>query len=214
MFPLPTVAVIGGAGKSGKFVVRELIRQNIPIRILLRNPASYDGPAEGVVAGDVRDANTVLEVAAGCTAIISTLGQPKGEPSIFSQATCNILAAMEALDIKRYILTTGLNVDTTLDKKSPVTQAGTDWMKQYYPETTADKQLEYEMLAASTIDWTLVRLPLIGLTEDRDAIGASLIDCPGSGIHGSDLARFLVAQLWDRTFVRQAPFLANLSREA
>jgi len=206
-----TIAIIGGTGKSGKFVVQELIQQNIPFRILLRNSASYNLSGGDIVQGDARDAEAVLRVSQGCTTIISTIGQPKGEPPIFSQATRNVLAAMRLMNIKRYILTTGLNVDTPRDRKGPITQAGTNWMREHYPETTADKQLEYEVLAASDVDWTLVRLPLIGLTENSDAIVTSLEDCPGTGIHGIDLARFLIRQVEDKEYVRHAPFLANRS---
>ena len=205
-----TIAVIGGTGKSGNFVVRELIRQHLPFRLLLRNATPYPHAAGHIVRGDARDAHAVLELCKGCAAIISTLGQPRAEPSIFSQATRNVLAAMQTWKIKRYIVTTGLNVDTPLDKKGPMTQAGTTWMKEHYPETTADKQLEYEQLAASDVDWTLVRLPLIGLTENSAAITTSLQDCSGIGIHGTDLARFLIRQVEDATYLRHAPFLANV----
>ena len=205
-----TIAVLGGTGKSGKFVVHELIRQNIPFRILLRDPASYNLPAGEIVQGDVRDPEAVSKVSEGCTAIVSTLGQPQGESSIFSQATRNVLAAMRTRKINRYIVTTGLNVDTPLDKKGPVTRAGTNWMKEHYPETTKDKQLEYELLAASDVDWTLVRLPLIGLTEESRPVRTSLEDCPGTGIRAGDLARFLIRQLVDTTYLRSAPFVAEI----
>lgn len=205
-----TIAVIGGTGKSGKFLVRELIQQNIPFRMLVRDTATGYLPTVQLIQGDVRDPQAVLKVTEGCTAIISTLGQPKGEPPIFSPATRNVLAAMQARNITRYILTTGLNVDTPGDRKGPITQAGTSWMREHYPGTTADKQLEYELLAASPVDWTLVRLPLIGLTENSEAVSTSLEDCPGTGIHGRDLARFLVHQIEGKDYIRQAPFLANL----
>lgn len=209
MFSKPTIAVIGGTGKSGKFVVRELIRQNIPFRILSRNTPAYDHSIVDIVHGDARDPHAILNLIKGCSAIISTLGQPKGEPSIFSTATRNVLAAMHTTGIKRYILTTGLNVDTPHDKKGALNQAGTRWMKQHYPETTADKQLEHELLVASQVDWTLVRLPLIGLSEDSAPIATSLEDCPGTHIHGTDLARFLIHQLTATDYIHQAPFLAN-----
>jgi hypothetical protein len=35
------------------------------------------------------------------------------------------------------------------------------------PYTTADKQRELELLSESDIDWTLVRLPLIELTDKK-----------------------------------------------
>ena len=71
------IAVIGGNGKSGKFVVRELINRNIPFRLLLRNSTSYNLPFGHPIQGDVRDSAAVRHLCEGCTAIISTLGQPK-----------------------------------------------------------------------------------------------------------------------------------------
>ncbi len=213
MISNPTIAVIGGTGKSGRFLVRTLIQQGFSFRLLLRDTTSFVNPGgslEDVVQGDVRDVGAVERLCKGCVAVISTLGQPKGQPAIFSHATRTILGAMEKWDMRRYILTTGLNVDTPADKKGSVTQTGTDWMRVHYPETTADKQQEYELLCNSDIDWTLVRLPLIGLTEESGAIETSLEDCPGGGIHAIDLARFLISQLGDSRYFKQAPFLANI----
>jgi hypothetical protein len=31
----------------------------------------------------------------------------------------------------------------------------TEWMYQNYPETTSDKQKEYQLLSESNLDWTL-----------------------------------------------------------
>ncbi len=92
--------------------------------------------AGDIIRGDARDVQAILELCKDCEAIISTLGQPKSEPSIFSQATRNVLAAMQAWKIKRYIVTTGLNVDTPLDQKGPMTQARHWWMKEH--GSTAD----------------------------------------------------------------------------
>ncbi|MFM7851950.1 MAG: hypothetical protein ACKO96_08535, partial [Flammeovirgaceae bacterium] len=62
---------------------------------------------------------------------------------------------MNELNIERYILITGLNVDSPSDKKGAKTKMATDWMKTNYAETTNDKQLEFEMLSKSNINWTL-----------------------------------------------------------
>jgi putative NADH-flavin reductase len=208
------IAVIGGTGKSGNFLVKELLRQDLPIKVLLRHPETFPHKPSSqieLIQGDARDPEAVDRLCRSAHAIVSTLGQPKGEPSIFSQAAKNILNAMGSNDIRRYIVTTGLNVDTPQDKKGADTQAGTNWMKEHYPVTTADRQTEYELLCQSPegIEWTLVRLPMIGLTEESAPIVTSLQDCPGKGIHAVDLARFLVDQLQDRSFIRKAPFLAN-----
>jgi hypothetical protein len=117
---------------------------------------------------------------------------------------------MYQLDIQRYILTTGLNVDTPFDNKSPKTEYATEWMKKNYAETTADKQKEYHVLSDSQINWTLVRLPLIEETDKRNQIRVNLEDCPGDKISATDLACFLIEQLTDCTYFKKSPFLATV----
>lgn len=206
------VAIIGGTGKSGIYLVKQLIAQNFPLKILLRNPETFQfkGELVEIIKGDARNAISISSLVAGCNAIISTLGQPKGESSIFSQATRNVIQSMNEFNVNRYILTTGLNVDTPLDNKSPKTKFATEWMKKNYPETTFDKQNEYTILSESNIDWTLVRLPLIELTEERKQINVSLEDCTGDKINATDLAYFLIEQLTDDRFIKKSPFIANV----
>ncbi|MEM1136662.1 MAG: NAD(P)H-binding protein [Bacteroidota bacterium] len=116
---------------------------------------------------------------------------------------------MKAFQLKRYVVVTGLNVDTPYDRKGPKTQFSTDWMKKNYPEGTLDRQKEYKLLCESQLDWTLVRLPLIKETDNRTETLVSLEDCPGDTISATDLAYFLIEQLTDGTYIQKAPFIAN-----
>ncbi len=206
------IAVIGGSGKAGKYLVAQLIHQSFSLKVLHRNPESFpiNSPFIEMIKGDARDAEVIRSLVAGCQAVISTLGQPRGEPPIFSEATRNVLRAMKECKVNRYILITGLNVDTPADRKSHKTKMATDWMKTNYPSTTADKQLEYKILSDSNIEWTLVRLPLIELTDVRGKVVISLEDCLGEKISATDLAHFLIAQLADDAYVRKAPFIGNV----
>jgi putative NADH-flavin reductase len=205
------LAILGGTGKSGKYLVKQLLAQGFQIKLLLRDPDSFQLKSSfiEIVKGDARDYESIRSVVDGCQAVLSTLGQPRGETPIFSQATRNIIQAMSQSNVTRYILTTGLNVDTPFDKKSAKTKMATDWMKSNYSETTLDKQVECEVLTKSSINWTLVRLPLIEQTDDRRNVVVSLEDCPGDKISSTDLAYFLIRQLSDNTYVRKSPFIAN-----
>jgi len=205
------IAVIGGTGKSGSYLVKELIRQGFNFKVLLRNTDNFQikNSLIEIVKGDAREYSSVYSLLEGCSTVISTLGQPKGEPSIFSQASRNVISAMNELGIRRYIVTTGLNVDTPQDKKSPKTKFATDWMKTNYTETTFDKQEEFNILSGSDIDWTLVRLPLIDLTDEERQVIIKTEDCPGDRISATSLAHFLVKQLDDTTYIKKAPFIAN-----
>ena len=208
------IAVIGGTGKSGKYLVNQLINQGFQFKILVRNPEHFqiNNPNIEVITGNVTDYHSIYELLKDCQAVISTLGMgvPPSEPTIFSQSTSNVIKAMNSLNIKRYIVTTGLNVNTPLDKKNTKTAFATDWMKKTFPLSTADKQLEYEILSTSNVDWTLVRLPLIELTEERNPVASNLEDCQGDKISATDLAHFLIEQLTSETFIRKAPFIYNL----
>ena len=205
------IALIGGAGKAGKYLVKQLLNRNIPIKFLHRNPDSLllDNPLIQTIKGDARDYGALLELSKDCTAVISTVGQPAGEPPVFSDITIKVLKAMAELNISRYIATTGLNVNTPWDNKGPKTQFGTEWMYQNYPKTTADKQVEYEVLSGSQLDWTLVRLPMIQQTDEMPLIVSSLEDCPGDFVSASSLGAWMMDQLTSNEFVRKAPFVAN-----
>lgn len=141
--------------------------------------------------------------------VISAIGQPKGVKSIFSDSTNNIIRSMNSNGIKRYIVITGLNVDTPFDNKNEKVKMATEWMYQNYPETTLDKQKEYELLVKSNLDWTLVRLPLIIQTDESFETETNLYDCIGENISANDLSEFLISQIDDKTYFNKSPFLYN-----
>ncbi|MCS3529151.1 NAD(P)-dependent oxidoreductase [Chryseobacterium sp. JUb7] len=206
-----TVAVIGGTGKSGKYLVQHLSDKHFSIKLLARNPENLtlQNPLIEIVKGDARDDQSVKKLVENSDLVISTLGQPKGEKSIFSDAAKNVIKAMDWYGLKRYIVTTGLSVNTPLDHKNEKVRMATDWMYQNYPETTQDKQKEFELLTESDLDWTLVRLPLINLTSEHFTAESSLEDCKGENISAADLAEFLISQIHDETFIKKSPFLYN-----
>lgn len=208
-----TIAVIGGTGKAGQYLVKELLTQNYYIKMLVRNPQHFgkDHSNITIIHGDVADAGAVLQTVEGCDAVISTLGMgvPPSSPDIFTKATANILDAMQQNGIMRYIVITGLNVNTPQDRKGPKAQMATDWMYANYPASTQNKQQEYELLAQSDAGWTMVRLPMILLTDETPETEVNTEDCPGDNISAAALARFLINQLDDAQYIRQAPFIAD-----
>ena len=124
------IAIIGGTGKAGKYLVKELLHQGFSLKLLLRTPENFpvETPQAELVTGDARDYEVVRMLLEGCQAVISTLGQPAGQPPIFSQATENVLRAMKETAITRYIVISGVNVDAPEDRKGDWAQASTDWM--------------------------------------------------------------------------------------
>lgn len=207
-----TIAVIGGTGKSGNYLVQALLNKGYSMKLLLRTPENFtlQNSLIEIVKGDARDFDAVDQLIKGCNTVISKIGQPVGEKSIFTDATKNVIQSMNLQGISRYIAMTGLNVDTPFDHKNEKVKMATAWMYENYPKSTKDKQDEYDILVDSNVDWTLVRLPLIIPTSESFPIEISLEDCKGEKISATDLSEFLVSQIEDRTFIKQSPFLYNI----
>lgn len=117
---------------------------------------------------------------------------------------------MDKYDIQRYVLLAGLNIDTPFDKKSPKTIMATDWMKTNFPEIQKDRQLTYDLLVESKIDWTQVRVPLIIFSDETAQISVNLEDCLGEKISAFDISRFIVKEMIESHYIRQSPFISAI----
>lgn len=206
-----TIAVLGGGGRTGKFVVSQLLNQGYRLKLLLRRPEHFQQQSDNIeiIKGDAIDPDTIRSLVKGCTAVISTIGQRKDEPLVASQATTNILKAMEEYEVDRYILVAGINVDTPFDKKSDQTKTATEWMKANFPLIHEDRQKTYALLVSSAVNWTLVRVPFIEFADQQYEIIASTDDCRGTKISAANIAAFITEQLWKNGYSKQSPFIAN-----
>ena len=206
------IAVLGGVGRTGKYLVNQLINKGFQIKLLLRHPEQFQIQSQQIeiVKGDATHPESIQQLVEGCDAIISLVGQRPGEPLVASRATKNLLDAMNHFGIRRLILLAGLNVDAPLDQKGQETRMATEWMKTNYPEIHADRQKSYELLEQSPVNWTLVRVPFIEFQEASGDLAVNHEDCPSGKINAGSLAVFLVDQLFDESYYRKAPFVASV----
>ena len=206
------VAVLGGGGRTGKFLVNQLLKQEFSIKLLLRNPESFTIQSSQIeiIQGDALDLNSIKLLLKDCQAILSTIGQRKDEPLVASLATSNILKVMKDYGIERYILLAGLNIDTPFDKKSPKTSMATDWIKTNFPLIQEDRQKAYTFLVESNVNWTQVRVPFIEFTDESTEIAISLEDCLGDKISANDIANFMVTEMLESKYSRKSPFISAL----
>ncbi len=206
------IAVLGGGGRTGKFLVAQLLQQGLSLKVLLRKPEDflYKEPLVEIIKGDALDIHSIRLLLQGCSAVLSTIGQRPDERLVSLQATENIIRVMNEINIRRYLLVAGINIDTPFDKKGPQTLAATEYMKANFPAIQENRQNTYTLLSNNeSIDWTLVRVPMIEFVGEKGDIKVSLDDCLGTKITAGDIARFMIQQLHDEQFVRKAPFIAN-----
>ena len=205
------IAVLGGGGRTGKYLVTRLLNQGYSLKLLLRHPETFflKHPSVEIMKGDAIDPEAIRTLLEGCQAVISTVGQRKDEPLVSSLATENILKAMAEYGIQRYLLVAGINIDTPFDKKGLETSIATEWMRTNFPVIHSDRQKTYSFLSESDVDWTLVRVPFIEFTDTAEEILVSTVDCPGKRISAGCIAEFLTEQLMVDTYSKKSPFIAN-----
>lgn len=207
-----TIAILGGAGKAGRPLVQETLKAGYRVRLLLRHPEAFGLTHERleILPGDARDPELICKLLQGGAALLSTLGNPRGEsaPPMLSTVTGHILTALRELGIRRYVVVTSLYT-TANEQSDEKTRQAAEYMQNTFPLFMADRQLEFDLLRESDLDWTCVRLPHIVQEPATNRVKVHLDYLPGQQISAEDLAHFLVGQLISREHIRQAPFVAN-----
>ncbi|WP_291147808.1 NAD(P)-dependent oxidoreductase [Flavobacterium sp. UBA7680] len=204
------VAVLGGGGRTGKYLVNQLLKEGFSLKLLLRNPENFEiqNPNIEIIQGDALDFESIKLLLKDCQAVVSTIGQRKDEPLVASAVTNNVLKAMNEYGIECYVLLAGLNIDTPFDKKSEKTIMATDWMKTNFPVIQEDRQKAYNLLVESDANWTQVRVPFIEFTDNSSDIAVNLEDCLGDKISAFDIAEFMVKEMTGSNYSRQSPFIS------
>ena len=204
------VAVLGGGGRTGNYLVNQLLKEGFSIKLLLRNPESFSiqNNQIEIIKGDALDLESIQSLLKDSDAVLSTIGQRKDEPLVASVATKNILQVMKDLGIQRYLLLAGLNIDTPFDKKSEKTEKATDWMKANFPIIQQDRQKAYNFLIESNVNWTQVRVPFIEFADLSSEIVVNLEDCLGDKISAIDIAQFMIREMTESKFSQQSPFIS------
>lgn len=205
------IALIGGTGKSGSYILSELLERGYHVKLLLRNPSKAPTPHPNleIVSGDVENPFCLAELVVDTDATISALGIgiPQSPRNIFANCTEKIIELKKYEIGYRYLVLTGLNVNSKGDQKGKLTQMATDFMYQNFLESTRNKQLEYELLSSSKLGWTMIRSSLIEQSDTNSEYEVSGSDCKGQKISTSNLARFIVDQIDSEEFLQKAPFI-------
>ena len=208
--------MLGGTGMAGSYILREALLQGYDIRALARTPAKLDAVKDRItiVKGDARDLVTIRELLQGCDAVISAIGPVKNDgkaaKDICTVASGNIIETMQTQSLKRYIVVSGAAVSMPGDDRSLK-----GWLIQKLAQIALsdavhDKEAEYNLLAESNIQWTLVRCPLIDPEPYRQEPRATLDTPVAFHLRAGELARFVIQQIDAQTYIRKGPFLGSV----
>jgi putative NADH-flavin reductase len=179
--------------------------------MLVRTPKKsvLNDPNITLIQGDARNPDDILSLLSGCHAVINTFGQPNKAIPLYSEVTEVVIQVMKELSIKRCIGVTGGSLDIDGDKKSILNKIGAMAFRILYSEMMEDKRKELHLLQASKLDWTLIRLPFVKEHRKSQAIKENAFDMPGFKISSRDIARFMIEQLHNPSYIGKTPFISN-----
>ena len=183
------VALTGGSGFVGKAVADQLIARGHQIRALVRRDQP---PRDGVtwVDGSLDRPGSLASLVAGTDAVLHVAGVVNGSAAEFISGnvdgTRHLIAAARTAGVRRFVHVSSL--------------AAREPSLSLYGRSKAKAE---EVVAASGLDWTIVRPPGVygpGDMDQRDLFRAArlgVVPLPPGGrlsiIHVEDLARLLVA---------------------
>ena len=210
-----SIALLGGTGMVGSFILSEALAQGYDVRVLARTPSKLEALTGyiTIVQGDARDPVAIDTLIRGSDLVISALGPVKADGSaakmLSTTATGLVIQSMLAHNIQRYIVVSGAAVEMPGDDRNL-----TGWMVEQSAsvalrDTLTDKQSEYQLLVDSTLAWTLVRCPIIEPKDYRLPPMASLATPTSFHLRAGELASFILDQVDSGAFLRKGPFLSS-----
>jgi len=205
--------LLGASGRTGQHLVQQALSAGHQVTALVRNPQKLEVTHESltVLQGDVTDAEAVSKAAAGNEVVLSALGPTRtsGE-DVLQTAIHNTIAVMKEHGMRRLIVVTGAGVSDPNDKPQFWNRIMFGLLNFLAKRVLADSLGAANLLRASGLDWTLVRVPV--LTDDPSA-GEPWVGYVGKGmgsrIPRADVAGFMLKQVTDDTWMQKAPVITS-----
>lgn len=203
------VLIVGATGGTGRQLVEQALERGHVVTALARDPSALrvEHPRLTVVRGNVLDYLSVDAAVRGQDAVLSALGHKQffRPTRTLSEGTRNLLHAMETHGVRRFVCETALGIGDSAGR-----------MGLYYtffvipvilPFYFWDKARQERLIAASGVDWVVVRPGALtnGAKRGRYRHGRTVGSLLWTvRISRADVADFMLNQMSDNTYLKAA----------
>lgn len=209
------ITVFGATGPAGKLLTVRAIQAGHIVTAFARSPAKLGSLADqvSVVTGELADGEAIDRAVQGADAVISLLG-PSGKSSglPISEGMRHIVDAMERHGVRRLIATATPSAADPNDRFKVSFWLAVRMIKALAGTAYADIVATADIVRASALDWTLLRLPML---TDAPAQRPAVLGYVGDpqiklfSLSRPALANVILTQLQSGNWVRKAPAIAN-----
>ena len=211
--PPKTIAIFGATGRAGQHLVQQALNSGYCVRALARDPGKLGRQHERllVIRGSLSDKPQVEQVIAGADAVLSALGPTSNAPTFeISQGTSGIISAMKKHGVKRLIISAGAGVGDPGDTPKLFNKLINVALKATARNVYEDMLKTVDLVRQSGLEWTVVRVPRLTDSPQTGQIRVGMVgQGTGANLSRADMAEFMLKQIDDGRYLRQAPVISN-----
>ncbi len=207
------LTVFGATGGAGKQLVEQALAAGHEVVAFVRDPSKLTTRHERltIVQGDVTDQAVVERAVNGADAVISALGPRRDTRSkLITRGTQNILAAMKKHGVRRLVLTSTPSANDPNDSLDFRFKIAVGLIRLMARSAYEDIVNTAQVVRASDCDWTIVRVSALSDAPKTGRVKVGYVGkAIGMRLSRADLAEFMLKQVQDTRYLRQAPAISN-----
>jgi len=210
------LTIFGATGATGKQLIEQALAAGDQVVAFARNPSKIDADRERltIVQGELIDTAAIERAVSGADAAISVLG-PRPQENFNSrpltQGMQAILAAMQKTGVRRLIISSTPSASDPNDLPDFKFKVLVAMIKVVMHPSYEEIVNVAQIVRQSNTDWTIVRVSRLNNNSALGKIRVGYLgrNQVGTNISRADLAAFMLAQVKDTTYLRQAPAISN-----
>jgi uncharacterized protein len=212
------LAILGSTGFVGRVLIQKALTQGHHIRALARSPEKLGSLRTRVelVQGDMFDPAVLASLVSGVDAVISVAGprtargEGKFDPEHHASYVELLVNAMKNAKVDRLITITGVAAKVP-GQRLGFKQSLVRFLlgKFVMPDVIRSKDIELKTIAGSSLNWTVLRPPLMTTGKATGHVAASERDMALSRIDVEDITDFILSLLVTHEWDRKAPMVSS-----
>ena len=208
------IAIFGATGETGRQLVEQALATGYQVVAYVRNPSKLNTKHENltIVQGELADQAIIERAVSAADAVISVLGPrggSKGKP--ITRGMQNIIEAMKKQGVRRLIISSTLSAKDPNDLPDFKAKALVNLVKLTMHAAYEEIVSVADTVRKSDLDWTIVRLTTLNNNPKSGKVRVGYLGKGEVGLRISraDLAEFMLKQVQDTKYLRQAPVISN-----
>jgi len=208
------IAIFGATGETGRQLVEQALAAGYQVVAYVRNPSKLNTKHENltIVQGELADQAIIERAVSAADAVISVLGPrggSKGKP--ITRGMQSIIEAMKKQGVRRLIISSTLSAKDPNDLPDFKAKALVNLVKLTMHAAYEEIVSVADTVRKSDLDWTIVRLTTLNNNSKSGKVRVGYLGKGEVGLRISraDLAEFMLKQVQDTKYLRQAPVISN-----